>query len=116
MKNLLCDEISKIKSKGLTDLHVLGLITNTSYEIIFYVNYDGIIMQSNTLAEEGFLSIGFVDELYASIAKVVRGCEQFDPDKMNIITVEDEKVTIKYDEKSCRVYDLKKRWKESIGL
>lgn len=116
MMNLLRDEILKIKSKGFTDLYLLGLITNTSYEIIFYVNYNGIIKQSNALAEEGILNIGFVDEIYASIAKIVRECEQFDSDKMNIITVEDEKVSIKYDEKSCRVYNLKKRWKNSIGL
>ena len=57
-----------------------------------------------------------MDEIYASIAKIVRECDQFDSDKMNIITVEDEKVSIKYDEKSCRVYNLKKRWKKSIGL
>lgn len=116
MMNLLRDEILKIKSKGLADLHLLGLITNTSYEIIFYVNYNGRIMQSNALAEEGILNIGFVDEIYASIAKIVRECEQFDSDKMNIITVEDEKISITYDEKSCRVYNLKKRWKKSIGL
>ena len=116
MKEQLLGEILKIKSQGLTNIDLLGLITNTSYEVIFYAKYKGLIKQSNALAEEGVLNIGFVDEIYASIAKTVRECDQFDSDKMNIITVEDEKVSIKYDEKSCRVYNLKKRWKKSIGL
>lgn len=116
MKKQLLDEILKIKSQGLTNIDLLGLITNTSYEVIFYAKYKGLIKQSNALAEEGILSLDFVDKIYNSIAKIVRDSEQFDPNKMNIVIIKDENITFKYDEKNCRSYNLKKNWKKSIDV
>ena len=58
----------------------------------------------------------FVDDIYASVANVVRSDKKFDPSKMNIVKASDEDVTVEYDEKNCRVYALKKKWKESVGI
>lgn len=36
--------------------------------------------------------------------------------KMNIVKASEDAVSVEYDEKKCRVYGLKKKWKEEIGI
>ena len=47
---------------------------------------------------------------------VVRADKKFDPEKMNIIKASGDDVSVEYDDRNCRVYGLKKKWKESLGL
>lgn len=115
MNKQIYDEILKIESKGLSDVELLALVTDTSYEVVFYAKYNGKMRQSNDLAEDGILSIDFVDEIYEAVAKVVREDRKYDCAKMNIVKASGEDVAIEYDEKNCRTYDLKKKWKEEIG-
>ena len=72
--------------------------------------------QSNDLAEDVILTLGFVDEIYAAIAKVVREDKKYDSNKMNIVKASGDDITVEYDEKSCRTYGLKKNWKAAIGV
>ncbi len=116
MNKQIHDEIAKIEAKGLSDVELIALVTDTSYEVIFYAKYDGKMRQSNDLAENGILSLDFVDDVYASVAKVVRKDRKYDATKMNIVKASGEDVNTEYDEKNCRTYGLKKKWKESIGI
>ena len=95
---------------------MMALVTQTSYEVIFYANYHGKILQSNELAERGILSAAFVDEIYEQAAAVVRNDKKFAPDKMNVIKYSSCSVKAEYYERNCKTYALKKRWKEEIGV
>ena len=116
MNKQIHDEVLKIEKKGLTDVELLALVTDSSYEVVFYANYNGKTRQSNDLAEDGVLELDFVDGIYSSVANAVRADKKFDSEKMNIIKASGENVSVEYDEKNCRVYGLKKKWKESLGL
>ena len=116
MNKQIHDEILKIEAKGLSDIELLALVTDTSYEVVFYAKYDGKMCQSNNLAEDGILTLDFVDEIYATVAKVVREDKKYDSSKMNIVKASGDDITVEYDEKSCRTYGLKKNWKVAIGV
>lgn len=116
MNKQIHDEIIKIEANGLSDIELLALVTDTSYEVVFYAKYDGRMRQSNDLAEDGVLTLDFVDEIYAAVAKVVREDKKYDSGKMNIVKASGEEITVEYDEKNCRTYGLKKNWKAAIGV
>lgn len=116
MNKQIHDEILKIEAKGLSDIELLALVTETSYEVVFYAKCDGKMRQSNDLAEDGILTLGFVDEIYAADAKVVCEDKKYDSSKMNIVKSSGDDITVEYDEKSCRTYGLKKNWKAAIGV
>jgi len=109
-------ELEKIEAQGLKNVKLLALVSGTSYEVLFYADVDGKMCQSNDLAESGIISISFVEDLYETVANVVREDKKFDAAKMNIIKASDEKVTVEYDEKKCKIYSIKKKWKEEIGI
>ena len=56
MNKQIHDEVLKIEEKGLTDVELLALVTDSSYEVVFYANYNGKTRQSNDLAEDGRLT------------------------------------------------------------
>lgn len=116
MNKQIYDEILKIEAKGLSDIELLALVTDTSYEVVFYAKYDGKMRQSNDLAEDGILTLDFVDEIYAAVARVVREDKKYDSGKMNIVKASGEEITVEYDERNCRTYGLKKNWKAVIGV
>ena len=116
MNKQIHDEILKIEAKGLFDIELLALVTETSYEVVFYAKCDGKMRQSNDLAEDGILTLDFVVEIYAAIAKVVREDKKYDSNKMNIVKASGDDITVEYDEKNCRTYGLKKNWKAAIGV
>lgn len=116
MNKQIHDEILKIEAKGLSDIELLALVTDTSYEVVFYAKYDGKMRQSNALAEDGILTLDFVDEIYAAVAKVVREDKKYDSGKMNIVKASGEEITVEYNERNCRTYGLKKNWKAAIGV
>ena len=108
--------IEKIEKKSLSNIELLALVTETSYEVIFYAKYDGKMRQSNDLAEDGVISLDFVDEIYSEEATLVREDKKYDSLKMNIVKASEDTVRVEYDEKKCRVYGLKKKWKKEIGI
>lgn len=50
------------------------------------------------------------------MANIVREDKKYDSLKMNIVKASEDAVSVEYDEKKCRVYGLKKKWKEEIGI
>lgn len=116
MNKQIYDEILKIEAKGLSDVELLALVTDTSYEVVFYARHAGRLRQSNDLAEDGVLSPGFVDEIYEAVAKAVRESKKYASGRMNIVKASAENIETEYEEKNCRTYSLKKKWKETIGI
>ena len=51
-----------------------------------------------------------------TVPKVVREDKKYDSNKMNIVKASGDDITVEYDEKSCRIYGLKKNWKAAIGV
>ena len=60
MNKQIHDEIFKNEAKGLSDIELLELVTDKSYDVVFYAKYDGKMRQSNDLAEDGILILVFV--------------------------------------------------------
>ncbi len=116
MNKQIHNAIKKIEKKGLSDIELLALVTETSYEVIFYAKYDGKMRQSNELAEDGVISLDFADEVYEEVANIIRSYKKYNSEKMNIIKASKNKIKVEYDDKKCRVYGLKKKWKEEIGV
>ena len=116
MNKQIYEVIEKIEKKNLSDIELIALVTETSYEVIFYAKYNGKMRQSNDLAEDGVITLGFADEIYAEVAKIVREDKKYDSSKMNIVKASEDAIKVEYDEKNCRVYGLKKKWKEEIGV
>ena len=46
MNKQIHDEVLKIEKKGLTDVELLALVTDSSYEVVFYANYN-VIFRNN---------------------------------------------------------------------
>ena len=46
MNKQIHDEVLKIEEKGLTGVELLALVTDSSYEVVFYANYNGKVRQS----------------------------------------------------------------------
>lgn len=106
----------KIEKKNLSNIKLLALVTETSYEVIFYAKYDGKMYQSNDLEVKGIVPINFTDEIYSEVAKIVREDKKYNSSKINIIKASEDTVSIEYDEKNCSVYGVKKKWKAEIGI
>lgn len=113
MNNIIL-EIEKLRKAGIDNIMVIALITDTSREVIFYGDVDGIRAQSNNLVEEGKISIDVVDNFYETVTKIVRESIEFMPDKMNIIKADSKKVDVSYCEKRCRTYKIIKEWEEGV--
>lgn len=109
-------ELEKIKEKGLTNIELLALVSDTSYEVLFYASSEGKMRQSEELAELGIISLKFVDEIYDNIVNFIKEDKAYDSTKMNIIKASEEKVIFEYDEKKCKIYSIKKKWKAEIGV
>lgn len=114
MDKQIHDEILKIKSLGLSNIYLLALVTDSSYEVVFYAHYNGELLQSNKMTELGIIPFDIVEKIYLSIANIVRKDKKFKTTMMNILKYSNENISFEYDEKKCRVYKLKKKWKESI--
>ena len=108
----LIDEIVKL---NLGSIELLALVTSTSYEVVFYATVNGKKYQSNALTAEGLFDILKMDEFYSKVATIIRNASNFKSDSMNIVTV-NSSATIKweYAERNCRIYPIKKNWKNSF--
>ena len=107
--NTLIDEINNL---GLGNIELLALVTSTSYDVVFYATVNGKKYQSNALTEEGLFDILKMDNFYAQVASIIRNSADFDSNKMNIVSVSSaSQIKWDYNERDCRVYQIKKNWK-----
>ncbi len=115
MKNKILDAIKGLEENGISNINLLALVSNGSYEVVFYGDYQGETYQSNEMAEKDIIGTNMVDDFYKKIATIIRESDDYLIDKMNIVKCrKDGSVNISYDEKNCRVYKIKKEWKSSL--
>ena len=112
MLKAICNEIKALESRGFTEVELLALVS----EVVFYAKHNNQYMQSNALVENDVISSTEVDSIYKKVAEFVRQSKEFNPDKMNIVKASSDTVKIKYDEKRCRLYKIKKNWITEIGV
>ena len=71
--------------------------------------------QSNNMVEENLIDSLKIEKFYENIAKIIRSDKEFREEKMNIVKVNREKkFSIEIDEKNCKVYKIKKEWKNEV--
>jgi len=104
--------ISEIRELGLSEVDLLALVTDTSYDVVFYASVDGKRMQSNTMAEEGLLDTVKLMAFYGKVATAIREDEGFDPSSLNVVKVNrNSEVSMSKMERNTRVYAIKKEWR-----
>lgn len=109
MNNMLISEIRKL---GLTEVDLLALVTDTSYDVTFYADVDGKRIQSNTMAEEGLLDSVKLMAFYEKIATVIRTDSSFDANALNVVKVNrNSEVSMSRMERNAHVYAVKKEWR-----
>lgn len=116
MNKEIYNEIEKIESKNLSNVNLLALVTDTSYEVVFYAEHNSKMCQSNELTESGVISFDFVDQINNEVASIVRSDKKYDSGKMNILKASEEHISVEYEEKNCRTYAIKKEWKLSLDI
>lgn len=111
----IIDKIKEIEKKGISDVQLIALVSDTSSEVIFYGDVDGIRYQSNNMVEEGKADSDFVDGIYEDITALIRDDRIFDSSKMNIIKADADKCKVEYDERKCRTFRIIKEWEKIQG-
>ncbi|ERK65996.1 hypothetical protein HMPREF1984_01937 [Leptotrichia sp. oral taxon 215 str. W9775] len=115
MKKEIITQIENLEKEGITDIDMLALITKTTSEIIFYGKIQGKIYQSNNMVEENLIDSLKIEKFYENIVKIIRSDKEFREEKMNIVKVNREKeFSIEIEEKNCKVYKIKKEWKNEV--
>ncbi len=112
MKNL----IKSISSKGISSVKGLALVSDTSYEVIFYGIINGKTIQSNTMVEEDLIDSVFLDKIYNDIASCIKKTSDYDNNKLNIVEFNDNGiVSHKKENRDYSVYKVIKEWEKNIG-
>ena len=115
-ETLIYDRIKKIIADYCGKIVLFAAISQTSYEIFFYVDIDSRMIQCFELAEQGLLDENKLDDVFSDIAKIIRESKEYQNDKCNIVTIILDKSGLRkymeYYEKDVRMYKIKKAWKE----
>lgn len=115
MSNTIANVVKKITDMGISEVEVLALVSDTSYEVVFYGMCKGRMLQSNAMVEENLVSADVIDTFYKETADAVRQNPKFVKGKMNIVKYhKNGELNFAQDEKDCRVYSIKKEWKKSL--
>ena len=113
MKKVI-NRIIEFEKRGIEDIQLIALVSDTSSEVIFYGIIDGIRYQSNDMVEEGKIEPDAIDGFYDEVAEIIRSDEKFDSTKMNIIKADSGKSSVDYDEKRCKTYKIIKEWESNL--
>ena len=116
MENTIINELKKINLIGIHSVYLLGIVTKTRSEIIFYAEYNGIMKQGTELAEEGVIPLLLEDELYKNITAAIRNNENFDSSVTNVVVVNKNIIKFTYKDIKESATTIKKEWKKSLGL
>jgi len=115
MEKEIITQIENLEKEGISNINMLALITKTTSEIIFYGEIQGKIYQSNNMVEENLIDSLKIEKFYENIVKIIRSDKEFRKEKMNIVKVNREKeFSIEIEEKNCKVYKIKKEWKNEV--
>lgn len=111
MKNL----VAVVEELGLKGVELLALVTQTSYDVVFYANVEGEKVQSNTLADQGGVDAILLADFYAKVAEIIRKDSAYDASKLNIVEVNPRcEVSVRKDAIDSRVYKIKKDWRSKV--
>ncbi len=108
------EKIKEYEKKGISDIHMIALVSDTSSEVIFYGGVNGVKYQSNNMAEEGKIDSDVIESFYDEIAAIVRSDKQFDSSKMNVIKADSNGCNVSYNEKKSKTYKIIKDWEKNL--
>lgn len=109
--------VKAIKNLNLGGIELLALVTDTSYEVVFYANVNGKVYQSNQLVEEDLIDPLKLDAFYGVVARIVGSSRQFKNGMMNIVKVNAKfDVSVLYAEEVCHEYAIKTEWERSLRM
>lgn len=118
MRNIedIFEMLDEILPKNAKKTVLFCEVEKTAYEIFYYSYFaDGSLKQCNELVDEGLLDSGLLEKGFEKIAKFIRDCDKYDPEKRNVITIKVEgtleKVIAEQLDKSTGLYKIKKDWK-----
>lgn len=107
--------LAAIDDLGVKGVELLALVSDTSYDVVFYANVDGKKIQSNSLAENGAIELSRLADFYGKVAEIVRGDPTYDASALNVVSVDAQKhVSINKEAIDCRVYAIKKNWRAQV--
>ena len=107
--NILLD-----KSNAET-IWTLAMVSDSSYEILFYAKIREQLIQSNEMVEQGIIDISDVDSYYNAVVLFVRQSSRYITGKMNIVKLDGVEVAEhKIDEINCNLFKVRKDWKSSV--
>lgn len=112
--NKVIEKIKEYEKKGISDIHMIALVSDTSSEVIFYGVVNGVKYQSNNMVEAGKIDSDVVDSFYKEITSIVRSDVKFDSAKMNVIEADSNGCKVDYDEKKCKTFKIVKEWEKRV--
>ncbi|MBQ9609146.1 MAG: hypothetical protein IJV15_06825 [Lachnospiraceae bacterium] len=113
MKELI-NKINEFEKRGVLDVRLIALVSDSYSEVIFYGIIDGIRYQSNNMVEKGKINSDIVDGFYDDIVEIIKFDTKFDTTKMNIIKADSNGCSFEYDEKKCRTFKIIREWEKSL--
>lgn len=116
MENTIINELKKINLSGIHSVYLLGIVTKTRSEIVFYAEHNGIMKQGYELAEEGVIPLLLEDELYKNITSAIRSDKNFDNNVTNVVVVNKNKINFVYKDIKASSATIKKEWEKTLGL
>lgn len=115
MSNNIANKVKKVAGLGITEIEMLALVSDTSYEVIFFGECKGKMLQSNAMVEDDLVPADAIDSFYNAVADAIRENPKYVKDKMNIVKYhKNGSIEFNHDEKSCRVYSIKNEWKNLL--
>lgn len=112
--NKVIDKIKEFEKKGISNIQMIALVSDTSSEVIFYGTIDGTRYQSNNMVEAGKIDSDVVDSFYEEITSIVRSDAKFDSAKMNVIEADSNGCKVDCDEKKCKTFKIVKEWEKRV--
>ncbi|MCI5730474.1 MAG: hypothetical protein MR304_02870 [Eubacterium sp.] len=102
--------IKELEQYKISNVNLIALVSDSSSEVMFYCDYDGNRVQSNSLVEGYGLDSNIIDVFYDKVTIIIRNSNQFDVNKTNIVKISNNQTQFEYDEKACRTYRIIKEW------
>ena len=108
--------IAGLKAKGVSDIKLIALVSETSSQVIFYGRINGSVYQSNNMVERNLIDSRTVDGVYQEVAEMVRNDSQFDGSGMNVVQLDEAARSVKFEhyERKCRVFKIISDWKKGV--
>lgn len=116
MSKSIVEVMAVLGEKKIQEVELLALVSDTSYEVVFYGTCNGKRMQSNEMVECNAVEAVFMDTFYKEVAESVRNDIRFNANEMNIVRWhKNAELEFLQDEKTCRLYPIKKNWRQEVA-